>query len=92
MVNRLLRDADGRTRLVVALDEHARPVAPVLIESFETLEKKPGDDDPEGSQRKDEADRTHAPAALAYALWPFEQEFLASETEKIAAAAARGRR
>ncbi len=89
LVNRLLGSADGAVRLVIACDQHKQPVAPTLVESFESLEKKPGDDDPEGSQRKDEADRTHAPVSIAYALWPFEQEAFTEATVARAMAAAR---
>lgn len=89
MMNRVLCDAYGTVRCVVATDETGRPVAPVLVDAFESLEKAPGDDDPEGSQRKDRADKTHSPAALGYMLWPFEQEALTGDTVKRALQAAR---
>lgn len=89
MINRLLRSADGRSRLVVGVDEHRRPLAPRLVDAFETLEKREGDDDAEGHRRKDETDKTHAPAALAYGLWPFEQEAFTATTVKLALAEAR---
>ena len=44
------------------------PIAPVLVDAFETLEKREGEDDPEGVRPKDETDKTHAPAALGYGL------------------------
>ncbi len=88
MVNRLLGDANGVARLVVACDDRRNPVAPRLVEAFETLEKQPGDDNPEGSQRKDVDDKTHAPAALAYGLWVFEQEAFTDTTQKVALDAA----
>ena len=72
--------------------QQGRPVAPRLVEAFETLKKKPGDDNPEGTHRKDEDDKTHAPAALAYGLWPFEQEALTQRTIEVAMAEARRRR
>lgn len=84
MVNRLLCDATQGVRLAVATDEMNKPVAPVLVKAFESLEKKPGDENPEGTQRKDETDQTHAPAALAYGLWPFEREFITEQTVKTA--------
>lgn len=93
MVNRLLAgtaDTVGVPRLVIAQDEQGRSVAPKLIEAFEELKKRPGDNDPEGSQRKDAADKTHAPAALSYGLWPFEQEAFTADT--IARARAEARR
>jgi hypothetical protein len=89
MVNRLLRDAGDVVRLLIALDAHKQPVAPQLVEAFETLEKRAGDDDPEGHRRKDESDKTHAPAALSYGLWPFEQEAFTGATIRRARAAAR---
>jgi len=89
MTNRLLAAYDQTCRLVVAVNDNRQPLAPVLVTSFESLEKKPGDDDPEGVQRKDETDKTHAPAALGYLLWPFEQEALTDTTVKHALAAAR---
>ncbi len=92
MVNRLLGGSAALPdvpRLVIALDERGAPVAPKLVESFESLKKRPGDDNPEGGGRKDEADKTHAPAALAYGLWPFEQEAFTAHTVKVAIAEAR---
>lgn len=89
MVNRLLGAADGTTRLVVARDEHGNTLAPRLVEAFESLVKKPGDDDPEGTRRKDEADKTHAPAAIGYGLWTFEQQSITDITIRHALAAAR---
>lgn len=86
MMNRLLggtASAKGVPRLVVA-QKQGKPVAPKLIEALETLKKRPGDDNPEGTQRKDEDDKTHAPAALAYLLWPFEQEAFTEATVKKA--------
>lgn len=87
MVNRLLggsMDNPGAPRLLIAVDAQQQPAAPKLVEAFESLQKKPGDDNPEGTQRKDVDDKTHAPAALAYGLWPFEQEALTEATQKAA--------
>ena len=101
MVNRLLCDATDTPRLMVAcLPGDARELGPAfevlgipsrsaLIDAFESLEKKAGDDDPEGSQAKDVDDKTHAPAALGYGLWVFEQEAFTTETTRRALAAAR---
>ena len=72
MVNRLLCDAAGRRRLFVDMDEQGRPVAPKLVEAFETMER-----DHRGRaehEEKDEKDPTDAPCALGYALHPFERE------------------
>lgn len=89
MVNRLLSGtaADERPRLVV-LEEQGRTLAPKLVEAFEELKKSPGDKNPEGARRKDESDKTHAPAALAYGLWAFEQEAFTAETIRRAIAEA----
>ncbi len=89
MVNRLLFDAASRIRLVIAVDAQRIPVAPVLVRAFETMEKRAGDDDPEGIQRKDETDQSHGPAALSYGLWPFEQEAFTEATQRTALAEAR---
>lgn len=89
MTNRLLYAANHDVRLVVAQDAARNPLGPRLVEAFESLEKRPGDDDPEGTRRKDEDDKTHAPAALAYALWPFEQEAISDLTIERAVAEAR---
>lgn len=91
MENRLLggsAENPGTPRLVVGIKDGA-PCAPVLVSAFESLQKKPGDDNPEGTQRKDEDDKTHAPAALAYCLWPFEQEAYTANTVRLAMAEAK---
>lgn len=72
MVNRLLCDAAGKRRLFIDVDEHGKPVAPRLVEAFETMER-----DHKGRaehEEKNEKDPTDAPCALGYALWPWEKE------------------
>jgi hypothetical protein len=72
MVNRLLCDAAGKRRLFIDVDDHGKPVAPKLVEAFETMER-----DHRGRaehEAKDEKDPTDAPCALGYALHPFEKE------------------
>lgn len=72
MVNRLLGDGINPTRLFIDIDEHGRPVAPRLVEAFETMER-----DHKGRaehEAKNEKDPTDAPCALGYALWPWEKE------------------
>lgn len=91
MMNRLLggsSDRPGVPRLVIATDLRGAPVAPKLVEAFETLQKKAGDENPEGSRSKDVDDKTHAPAAAAYGLWMFEQESVTEATVKTARRAA----
>lgn len=90
LINRLLFSEDSSIRLRVACDHYRQPLAPHLVSAFESLEKRPGDDNPEGARKKDEHDQTHAPAACAYALWQFEQEAFTDHT--IAAAMAEARR
>jgi hypothetical protein len=89
MTNRLLMPAGSEPRLIVALDDHGKPVAPHLVESFETMRKRPGETDPEGVRRKDTKDPTHPTAALGYLLWPFEQEAITAHTQQLALAEAR---
>lgn len=72
MVNRLLCDALGRRRLFVDVDANNKPVAPKLVEGFETMER-----DHRGRaehEAKDEHDPSDTPCALGYALWPWEKE------------------
>lgn len=90
MVNRLLCDGDGNARFYVE-QKNGVPVAPVLVKSFETLEKREGDDDPEGATIKDRADMTHSPVTVGYALWQFEQLAYTERTQKLAREAAQRR-
>lgn len=72
LVNRLLCDAAGRRRLFVETTKQGTPVAPRLVEGFETMER-----DERGlaeHEKKNEGDKSDPPAALGYALWPFEKE------------------
>lgn len=92
MINRLMRGTaekllegnDQRLPRLAVAQVAGRPVAPKLVEAFEELQKKPGDDNPEGTQRKDVDDKTHAPASAGYALWSFEQEALTANTVRLA--------
>jgi hypothetical protein len=89
MVNRLLSGTtDSDIPRLVVLNDGGVTAAPKLVEAFEELKKSPGDKNPEGARRKDESDKTHAPAALAYGLWPFEQEAFTGETIRRAIAEA----
>jgi hypothetical protein len=72
MINRLLCDANGRRRLYVDCDDRGEPVAPKLVEGLEASER-----DELGRpeiERKDSSDLSDCPAALGYALWPWEKE------------------
>jgi hypothetical protein len=71
MVQTLLCAADGTRRLYVNCDDRREPVAPKLVEAFETCER-----DAAGkaeTQRKDKRDMSHWPAALGYGLWEIER-------------------
>lgn len=70
-------------RLFIECDSSGRPVAPKLVESLETIER-----DHRGkaeSGPKDETDLSDCPAALGYALWPFEKSASAALREDIRA-------
>ncbi len=72
MVNRLLGDANNPPCLFVDVDSGGRPVAPRLVEAFETMER-----DHRGRaehEEKNEKDPTDVPCALGYALWPWCKE------------------
>src|SRR5690606_25125431 len=71
MVCRLLCNAAGERRLFVACDERRQPAAPRLVAALELSER-----DEAGkaeTQRKNKQDLSHWPAALGYALWPYER-------------------
>mgnify|MGYP000113665125 CR=1 FL=1 len=71
MVNTLLVDAAGVRRLYVECDDQRRPVAPKLVEAFESMER-----DERGridSDKRLDRDKSDPPDALGYALWPWEK-------------------
>lgn len=73
VVNTLFCDAMGSRRLFIECDDLKRPVAPLLVAAIETMER-----DHRGRAEHEEKDVRHdksdLPAALGYALWPFEKE------------------
>lgn len=72
MINTLLCDASGRRRLFIDCDDRRQPLAPKLVEAFETMER-----DESGRLSRDknlERDKSDPPDALGYALWPFEKQ------------------
>jgi hypothetical protein len=71
MVVNLLKAASGKRRLFVDCDDRRQPVAPRLVEAFENSARN-GDGEAE-TDRKDERDLSHWPAALGYALWSLER-------------------
>lgn len=71
MVNTLLVDVSNVRRLFVECDEMRKPMAPKLVEAFETIER-----DDRGridSDKRLEYDKSDPPDALGYALWPWEK-------------------
>jgi hypothetical protein len=71
MVNTLLCDARGVRRLYIECDDRRQPVAPKLVEAFETIER-----DEQGRISRDkhlDRDKSDPPDALGYALWPWEK-------------------
>ncbi len=72
MLNRMFCDTNGLRWLFIECNDKGEPVAPKLVESLETAER-----DEHGraeTERKDAHDKSDCPAALGYALWPFEKE------------------
>lgn len=72
MVNRLLGNAKDERRLFVDCDEKRQPAAPKLVEALELSEREEGTGKAD-RVRKGANDMTHWPAALGYALWPYER-------------------
>lgn len=72
MVQRLLCNAADERRLFVACDEKRVPAAPKLVDALEMSEREEGTGKAERG-KKGKKDLTHWPAALGYALWPYER-------------------
>jgi hypothetical protein len=84
VVNTLLCSAARQRRLFIALNDRGEPVAPKLVEAFESQER-----DHRGKaeqQRKDAKDMSHWPAALRYMLWAVERPRLQRMAADAAAA------
>jgi len=71
MVCRLLCSASGKRRLFIACDDKRTPAAPKLVEAIELSERDEGGK--AESKVKGKTDFSHWPAALRYALWPYER-------------------
>lgn len=73
MVNMLFCDAAGRRRLFIECDDQGKPVAPLLVAALEMMER-----DDKGRAEHEEKnvrhDKSDLPAALGYALHPYEKE------------------
>lgn len=74
MVNCLLLDAAGRTRLYVECDARHQPLCPKLVEAFETLERPVDSDTAPDEDKSLEHDKSDPPDALGNGLWAFEKE------------------
>ncbi len=88
MLNRLFCSAKDVVQLVVGQTELGTPMAPAFVEALETLKKRPGEDDPEGSspqgrERQDARAGDYRLRAVAV-----RQEHLSAMTFKRARAAA----
>lgn len=73
VIKTLLRSASKVSRLYVEADDKGQPVAPLLVAALETMQR-----DEKGKAETEEKDVRHdksdLPAALGYALYPFEKE------------------
>lgn len=73
MVNTLWCDATGRSRLFLECDDRGQPKTPLLLAAVETMERDHRGR-PEHEEKDVRHDKSDLPAALGYALWPFEKE------------------
>jgi len=74
LINSLLRNAKGTSRLFVARTQQGTPVAPLLTEALE-LSERDGDGRAETQKKRNkgpQGDLSDFPAALRYALWGVE--------------------
>lgn len=72
MMNSLLCNAAGESRLFVACDDARQPAAKKVVESFEQSERAEGSGKAEAG-KKGVGDLTHWTTAPGYALWPYER-------------------
>jgi hypothetical protein len=79
MVNTLLCNAAFERRLFVDCDEFRQPRAPKLVAALESSERDT--DGKAETQKKNEDDLSHWPAALGYALWSLEKPRIYVEEE-----------
>jgi hypothetical protein len=82
VVNTLFCDAMQRRRLFFECDDKGTPATPLLLSAIETMER-----DHLGRAEHEEKnvkhDKSDLPAALGYALWPFEREMAIALREDI---------
>ena len=86
MIASLLRNAAGKSRLFIDIDERGNPVAPNLVRALEHSER-----DDQGraeqerkSKRYKDTDYSDCPAALGYGLWRIERAKSAGRMEVAA--------
>lgn len=82
VLNTLFCDATGRRRLFVECDDRRVPVAPQLVTALETMERD-SRGRPEMERKDIRYDQSDLPAALGYALWPFEKELATALRDDI---------
>jgi hypothetical protein len=75
MVNGLLKNAAGESRLFIAADDHGKPCCPLLAQSL--LAQEVPESGRFSDTRKDYRDLSHWPDAIGYGLWLFEQPDMA---------------
>ncbi len=81
VINTLIRNAAGETRLFIARKPDGSPIAPKLCAALESSERD--SDGKAENARKGAQDVSHWPAALRYALWAIERprlQLLTKET------------
>lgn len=71
MINSLFCSAAGVRRLFVACDDRKTVAAPMLVRAVETAQRDIAER--AETERKDDRDVSHWPAALRYALWSIEK-------------------
>jgi len=71
MMNTLLCDVNGERRLFVACDDTGKQAAPRLVKAFESMERNEANEGE--TEKKNEDDLSHWPAAVGYALWQIER-------------------
>jgi hypothetical protein len=71
MLNSLFCSAAGVRRLFVACDDRKTPAAPLLVRAVETAQRDISER--AETEKKDDRDVSHWPAALGYGLWSVEK-------------------
>jgi hypothetical protein len=77
MLNTLFCDAVGRRRLFIECDDRGKSEAQLLVAALESMERD-AMGRPERDEKNVKHDKSDLPAALGYALYPFEKELAAN--------------